>query len=258
MNGPALSRLDVIYEVTSKGQLELRSSATAISPLEVDLLVRIDGSLTLKQLREAMAPAAIAAFDATLVKLLSKGLAEPAPPDFFSKSLTAQFDTSALTQADAEADACTASLKRSNYYVRIAHRRSHVRERAARERLIAVVVDDEPQLAQFLSHLLGFEGFDVRVAGSRDEVVREFRRKPKPDLVLLDVMLPDVDGFVILSGIRSHPVLMDVPVIMLTAKSNRESVLKGLAGGADGYVTKPVEPDALILAIRTVIGISGN
>jgi two-component system, OmpR family, response regulator len=248
-------RFDVIYEVTSKGQLELQSSATAISALEVDLLVRFDGSLTLAQIREAMAPAAIAAFDTTLTKLLLKGLAEPAPPDFFSKTLTAQFGTSALTQADAEADACTASLKRSNYYVRIAHRRGPAKERKPRERLVAIVVDDEPQLAQFLSHLLGFEGFDVRVAGSRDEVVTEFRRKPKPDLVLLDVMLPDVDGFVILSSIRSHPGLKDVPIIMLTAKSNRESVLKGLAGGADGYVTKPVEPDALILAVRTVVGI---
>ena len=203
-----------------------------------------------------MGPVAIAAFDATLANLLSKGFVKPAQPDFFSQSLTAQFATSALTQADAEADACTASLKRSNYFVRIANRSCAVRVRTARERMVAVVVDDEPQLSKFLSHLLGFEGFDVRVAASRGEVVAEFRKTPIPDLVLLDVMLPDIDGFTILSTIRSHPVLKNVPIIMLTAKSNRESVLKGLSGGADGYVTKPVEPDALILAVRTVLGTS--
>lgn len=247
---------DGIYALTSKGQLELRGSATSISAREVDLLVRFDGALSLTQIQQAMGAAAIDAFDSTLTTLIAKGLAEPVQPDPFSQSLTFQFNSSALTQSDAEADACAASLRKSNYYVRIARSRGPARLRAPRERLSALVVDDEPQLAKFLSHLLTFEGFDVRVAGSRAEVVEEFRKPPIPDLVLLDVMLPDADGFDILLRVRAHQALKDVPIIMLTAKSSREAVLKGLTGGADGYVTKPVEPDALLQAVRTVMGSS--
>ncbi|MGH6640233.1 MAG: response regulator, partial [Polaromonas sp.] len=136
-----------------------------------------------------------------------------------------------------------------------ARKREPPRPRAVGERLSAIIVDDEAHLAKFLYHYLTFEGFDVRVAGSRAEVVAEFRKPPIPDLVLLDVMLPDADGFDILLRIRSHPVLKDVPVIMLTAKASREAVLKGLAGGADGYVTKPVETESLLQAVRTVVGL---
>ena len=251
-------RYNNIYAVSSKGQLELRGAVTSISALEVDLLVRFDGVLTLAQIRQAMGASAIDAFDNTLATLLIKGLAEPASQDPFSASLSFQFNTSALNQSGAEADACAASLKKSNYYVRIARKRGVPRDRAGRERLSAIIVDDEPQLAKFLSHLLTFEGFDVRVAGSRAEVVAELRKTPIPDLVLLDVMLPDADGFDILLRIRAHPALKEVPVIMLTAKSSREAVLKGLAGGADGYVTKPVEPDAVLQAVRTVMGLKAE
>lgn len=250
-----MSRYDGIYEATSKGLLELRGSATTSSPLEVDLLVRFDGVLTLTQIRQAMSTEAIDVFDNTLATLMLKGLAEPVKPDPFAASLSFQFHTSALTQPEAEADACAASLTKSNYYVQIARKRGPPRQRANRERLLALVIDDEPQLAKFLSHLLEFEGFDVRTAGSRAEIITELRKEVIPDLVLLDVMLPDADGFDILLRIRAHARLKDVAIIMLTGKSTREAVLKGLAGGADGYVTKPVEPEALLQAVRTVVGL---
>ncbi|MDP1565218.1 MAG: response regulator, partial [Polaromonas sp.] len=116
------------------------------------------------------------------------------------------------------------------------------------------VVDDEPMLAKFIQSYLMFEGFKVRVASNREEVITEFRKQPAPDLILLDVVLPDADGFDILLRLRQHPLLKDVPVIMLTGKATREAVLKGLAAGADGYVTKPFEADALMHVVRTVLG----
>jgi len=243
-----------IYAVTSKGQQELRSAATSISPAEVELLVRLDGVLSLGQIRQSVGDAAGAGLESTMTLLIAKGLVEMVPPDPFAGSLQLQLSATALTAADAEADFCTATLKKSNYFVRIARPRGTPRQRAPGERLSAIVVDDEEHLAKFLHHYLTFEGFDVRVAGTRAEVVAEFRKPPIPDLVLLDVMLPDADGFDILLRIRAHPQLKDVPVIMLTAKATREGVLKGLAGGADGYVTKPVETESLIQAVRTVLG----
>ena len=68
--------------------------------------------------------------------------------------------------------------------------------------------------------------------------------------------LPDANGFDILAKFRLHPVLKSMPVIMLTAEASREAVLKGLRGGANGYVTKPFEADMLINAVKTVLGLS--
>jgi two-component system, OmpR family, response regulator len=243
-----------IYAVTFKGQQELRSAATTISPAEVDLLVRLDGILSITQIRQSVGEAVGPTLESTLKLLVAKGLAESVPPDPFAGSQQLQLSAAALTAADAEADFCAATLKKANYYVRIARKRESPRQRAPGERLSAIIVDDEEHLAKFLHHYLTFEGFDVRVAGSRAEVVAEFRKPPIPDLVLLDVMLPDADGFDILLRIRAHPQLKDVPVIMLTAKATREAVLKGLASGADGYVTKPVETESLLQAVRTVLG----
>lgn len=244
-----------VFAVTSKGQQELRSSATTISQPEIDLLIRLDGVLTLTQIRQGMDDAARDAMDQTLALLIGKGLAQKSVPDPFAASLQFQFSALAMTNAGEEADACAASLKNSSYYVRIARKRAVSRVLAPGERLSAVVVDDEAHLAKFLQSYLTMEGFDVRIAGSRAEIVAEFRKTPVPDLVLLDVMLPDADGFDILLRMRSHPALKDVPVIMLTAKATRESVLKGLAGGADGYITKPVEAESLLQAVRTVVGL---
>lgn len=244
-----------VYAVTPKGKQELLSSATTISPPEIDLLIRFNGLLTLAQIRQGMSADALASFNKTLGMLLAKGLAARVDADPFAASLQFQFSHSSMTEADAEADACAESLKTAHFYVRIARNRGVPRARVAGARMSALIVDDEPQLAKFLGHFLTFEGFDVRVAGCRAEVVAELRKQPVPDLILLDVMLPDADGFDILLRIRAHPALKDVPVIMLTAKATREAVLKGLAGGADGYITKPVETEYLLQAVRTVVGL---
>lgn len=245
-----------VYTLTPKGEQELRSSATTISLPEVELLVRFNGVLTLAQIRLGQSAATVdASFDKTFEALLGEGLVKVVDSDPFAASMRFQFSATALTESGAEADACAESLKTSHFYVRIARKRGPPPVRAAGERLSVILIDDEPQLAKFLSHYLRFEGFDVRVAGCRAEIVAEIRKPPIPDLVLLDVMLPDADGFDILLRIRSHPALKDVPVIMLTAKATRESVLKGLAAGADGYITKPVETDVLLQAVRTVMGL---
>lgn len=246
---------DDVYAVTPKGEQELRSSVTTISLPEIELMVRLNGILTLAQIRQSMGAAAAAAFDKTLYLLFSKGLVALVEPDPFAASLSFQICPTALTAAGAEADACAESLKTSHFYVRIARKRGLPRVRAEGERLSIILIDDEPQLAKFLSHYLMFEGFDVRVAGCRAEIVAEIRKPPIPDLVLLDVMLPDADGFDILRRLRAHPALKEVPVIMLTGKACREAVLQGLASGADGYITKPVETDSLLQAVNTVMGL---
>jgi CheY-like chemotaxis protein len=99
-------------------------------------------------------------------------------------------------------------------------------------------------------------GYFVRLAANRAEVSAQLSKPQVPDVVLLDVMLPDADGFDILRRIRKHPALREVPVIMLTGMATRGDVIRGMQGGADGYVTKPFEAEALMRALRTVLGLA--
>ena len=243
-----------VYSLTPLGEHQLRGAMTTALPAEVELLVRVDGILTLGQIKAGMKPFPPDDFDATFSRLIDRGLLRVRIDDPFADQLTIKPSKNALTLATAEADAGTASLQKAGYFVRIARKRP-LRVLTEEEGLSALIVEDEPHLAKFLQHYLTFEGFDARIAGARAEIVAELRKLPVPDLVLLDVMLPDADGFDILLRMRQHPALKNVPVIMMTGKATREAVIKGLAGGADGYVTKPFEADALLEAVRTVTGL---
>jgi len=110
------------------------------------------------------------------------------------------------------------------------------------QKLISLVNDADYVITQF--------------APMNAEVVAAMRRPAPFDLVLLDVQLPDVDGFFLLARMREHPVLKYVPVIMLTASATPAAVLKGLQLGADGYVTKPFQLDPLMKAVHTVLGLA--
>lgn len=245
---------DEIYTLTDKGERELRGT-TSLTPLQLELLVRIDDVLTRRQLRASMDTVDDATFERTFIELRSARLIEPAQLDTFGMQLQGELDTFAQASGASEAEAGVRSLKRTGYFVRIARKvKRPLPPRDPAEAPTAVVVEDDANLSKFVSSYLGFGGFQVRLATNRAEVLAEFRKYPIPSLVLLDVMLPDVDGFDILASIRRHPALKNVPVVMLTGKASREAVLKGLAGGADGYITKPFEPDALMSVVRTVMG----
>ena len=95
----------------------------------------------------------------------------------------------------------------------------------------------------------------MRLAANRNEVLSALREPPLPDIVLLDVVLPDIDGFDVLLRMRQHQALKSVAVVMVTSQATREAVLKGLARGAEGYITKPVEPATLIKAVLAVLGV---
>lgn len=246
---------DDIYKLTPLGESELRGGTTRLTPGQIDVLVRLDGALTLGQLLTSLPPSERAAFEQAFRELRDRRLLERVEMDPFTAQWNADVKQFARVVGQAEADAGLASLQRAGFFVEIA------RERAARpparpgQPLSIVLVEDDATLAQFTRTLLTLSGFDVRPAGNRAEVVNEIRRPPRPDLILLDVMLPDADGFDILGRVRQHPVLKDVPVIMLTGKATREAVLRGIAGGADGYITKPFQPDALLRAVRAVLGL---
>jgi CheY-like chemotaxis protein len=253
---------DDVYALTRQGEEELRGAKTRLPSTALDLLVRIDGRSSVAAIRSAMSGVPQQDVAGTFEWLLQSGLIERAKADadgaldFFAPDAGAPLvpSPSAVSSATREAGAGVTSLQQQGYYVRIARRPAAMPQLPTDRRPLVVVVEDEPHLARFLKHFLALEGFDARIAGNRAEIVEAVRVPPRPDLVLLDVMLPDADGFDVLTKMRAHPALADVPIIMLTAKTTREAVIKGLAHGADGYITKPFQTDVLIKAIKTVFG----
>jgi two-component system phosphate regulon response regulator PhoB len=113
-------------------------------------------------------------------------------------------------------------------------------------------VDDEKDLTDLLHYQLGKEGFEVKFANNPFEALGK-ARDFNPELIILDVMMPDLDGFQLLRMIRSDNLLQKVPVIMLTAKSGVEHRIKGLEQGADDYLGKPFDSQELVLRIRSIL-----
>ena len=110
-----------------------------------------------------------------------------------------------------------------------------------------LVVDDDAALAEMLQIVLQAAGFDTAWVASGDKVLDEFRRV-RPDLVLLDVMLPGRSGIDVCRDLRAES---DVPVVMLTAKSDTRDVVEGLEAGADDYVAKPFKTQELLARVKT-------
>jgi two-component system OmpR family response regulator len=118
-----------------------------------------------------------------------------------------------------------------------------------------LVVDDEDYIADLLSTGLKFVGFDVRTVGGGQEALT-LARDWKPDLLVLDVMMPDVDGFAVVRRMRENG--QRVPVLFLTARDATDDKITGLTLGGDDYVTKPFSLEELVARIRAVLRRTGG
>jgi two-component system phosphate regulon response regulator PhoB len=115
-----------------------------------------------------------------------------------------------------------------------------------------LVIDDEVDLLELIRVNLDQAGYRVETAGSGREGLAALRRSP-PDLLVLDLMLPDVSGTEICRQVRAAPELAQLPVLMLTAKADEVDRVVGFEVGADDYVTKPFSPRELVLRVRAVL-----
>jgi CheY-like chemotaxis protein len=248
---PAAWTPDVVFRATDAGDRELRGRVTDLPAHALELLVRLDGTSPLQPVRAAMPHVDDAGFERALQVLVRRGLVETAERDGMEESFGQQLQMLGAGPGGTRS-AAQASLRRAGFAVSLV-RRPAGRAAAGRGSRLAVVVEDDPSLARFIECFLRLDGFDVRLAANRSEVVAELSRPVTPDIVLLDASLPDTDGFEILRRLRRHPRLHAVPVVMLTGRATRESVLQALTAGADGYITKPFQPDDLSAAVRTLV-----
>ncbi len=116
-----------------------------------------------------------------------------------------------------------------------------------------LIVDDEPNIVVSLEWLMRREGFDTLVAGDGEAALAAVEQGA-PDLVVLDVMLPTMNGFEVCRRIRSDPRFGRVKILILSAKGRDTEVAKGLGVGADAYVTKPFSTKDLVAQIRQMVG----
>ena len=113
-----------------------------------------------------------------------------------------------------------------------------------------LIVDDAVENLTILNTLL-LPHYQVRVATSGEKALRIAAAEPRPDLILLDVMMPDMDGYQVFERLRADPATRDIPVIFVTAMDGTEAEMRGLAVGAVDYITKPIVPPVLLARIHT-------
>ena len=115
-----------------------------------------------------------------------------------------------------------------------------------------LIVDDEPSIVVPIQFLMEQQGYSVLVAENGEDAL-DMIYKYKPDLILLDIMLPRIDGYEVCEIVRLNPEYRDIKIIFLTAKGREVEIAKGLALGADAYITKPFSNAELVAKVKTVL-----
>jgi DNA-binding response OmpR family regulator len=113
-----------------------------------------------------------------------------------------------------------------------------------------LIIEDEPEMRRNITTLLRYKEYEP-FAAENGRVGLEMARNKQPDLILCDVMMPEVDGYEVLRSLRADPALSLIPFIFLTAKGEKEDLRSGMNLGADDYLTKPVGNEELVRAIET-------
>ena len=118
-----------------------------------------------------------------------------------------------------------------------------------------LIVDDEPSIVVPIQFLMEQQGYNVMVAENGESAL-DIIYKYKPDLILLDIMLPRIDGYEVCEIVRLDPRYRDIKIIFLTAKGREVEIAKGLALGADAYITKPFSNTELVAKVKELLAIT--
>lgn len=258
-------KLDLTYRRTASGEAALHSVDTAIPVDYRRILCLIDGDTHANVVRGRLRQYSDALIVDWLAELEEIGFIEATGAgdaydlDFQplvnyrpSVGAVSEFPDEQRRVED-EARAADAALKGKGAYLataRLQNREPLLKDPA---QIVILLVEDDPDQAALGDLRVSMAGYGVRLARSRREMISDLAHQPAADLVLLDVMLPDGNGFEILAGMRRHARFSLMPVIMLTALTGAEDIRCGLDLGADGYITKPYSKELLVDTIRQVL-----
>ena len=116
-----------------------------------------------------------------------------------------------------------------------------------------ILAEDEPQIARLIEFKLKKEGYDVTWKENGEEALKAIKAD-KPDLIVLDIMMPVMGGYEVLRRLKEDENLKSIPVIMLTARAQEKDVVKGIDMGAEDYITKPFHPAELLARVKRILG----
>ncbi|MBD3229792.1 MAG: response regulator [Candidatus Lokiarchaeota archaeon] len=116
-----------------------------------------------------------------------------------------------------------------------------------------LVVDDEPDTVKLARRLLEMENFEVTTAYDGEEALKKINSQEKPDLILLDIKIPKIDGYEVCRRIKENPKFKDIKIVMFTAKVFEKDKNKGFEVGADEYITKPFSGEDLVNLIKDLL-----
>jgi CheY-like chemotaxis protein len=255
---------DSIYRRTASGDKALLSNDAKVPPEYRRILGVMEGVTHADVIRGLLRQFPDELLGDWLSEMEEAGLVISAPADpthdldFTGPTGTPQTEPRVVTPDDTnrlekQALAARAALSGAGAYLspdRLANRRPLAKVPGE---IVILIVEDDPDQAALANLRVSAGGYSVRIARNCRELVEEIGTRALPDLVLLDVMLPDGNGFEMLTSMRRHPKLALLPVVMLTVLAKPEEVRRGLNLGADGYITKPYSKRVLTDIIRSVL-----
>ncbi|WP_334189057.1 response regulator transcription factor, partial [Noviherbaspirillum sp.] len=226
-----------ILKVTADGRNALKKAGPDVSADALFLLRMIDGKSSIAHLAARTGDRITGDFLSVAGDLERRGWIERADdlPSPRAKAAAAGTDDDA--QMWSEARRAARLLHEKGFYTHVS--REATGEPPAANGLKVLVVEDDEDMVQLMGALLGEKGFAVTHAGDAPDALRLFQDGYRPDIVLLDVVLPTRDGFYVLKHIRRYSDLSDVPVVMVTSRVEDADLQRGLKEGADGYIFKP-------------------
>ncbi len=253
-----------IYRLTDAGRKAASNVSSPIGRHHRRILQLIVGDTHLDVIRGWLRHYTNSQLDDWLGQLEKDGMLTMAPAgqmhdlDFTTKFPAVKpFETGLadtdVMRIDAEAIQADVALKAHGAYLAENRLKNRAPLETSPAEIMVLIVEDDPDQAALAKQRVELAGYKVRIAETHEAFVEALREHGVPDVVLLDVMLPDGDGFDILVYIREHPRLSLLPVIMLTSKNEPEDIRKGLRLGADGYIPKPYGKTLLSDVLRQVL-----
>ncbi|MCW5576335.1 MAG: response regulator [Burkholderiales bacterium] len=250
------------YRTTAKGQAEIAARPGVLKAGTKGLLAAIGQRATVAELRARFPHAGdIGGALALLVKdgyleRLPEAPAGPAAASALETFLSERPKEPTLQQLQqAESTLSGARRLKAGYRISIINHPEKPLPSHSGDKHVVLVIDSHEAEALAAARALMQDGFDVRGAATRAEIAAALAKTPLPDLIIMDVDLRDMVGLDVLGKLREHPEFKDTPIIVVTARAEREDIVAALAYGASGYLNKPVAPKALVRYTRDALGL---
>lgn len=257
------------YRTTAKGAAEVTAKPGSLKPGMKGLLAAVGAKASAESLRIKFPKAGD--LEAALAQLARDGYVEPLPAEPAPAKAKPAASTGSLENLFnekpkeptihqlkmAEGTISGARRLKAGYQISIVNRpgRPLVPRGGAGQKHVVLVIDGHEAEALETARGMMLGGFDVRGAGTKAEIVAALGKKPLPDLIIMDVDLPDAVGLDLLGKFREHDELKDTPIIVVTARAERDDIVAALAYGATGYLNKPIKPEALLRHVKDALGI---